>query len=318
MTKKTRKKKVKPDTQFKVFWRANDRFADLFNTVIFHGKTVLTAKNLHERDTEVSNIVGKRNHVQGIQRSRDILKICDRGGNFLLLGVENQTHVHYGMPLKVLVYDVLGYIKQCDDIKNQRKSNHEPATTEEFLSGLKESDVLQPIITLVLYFGEEPWDGPLTLKDMLGDMPEEIEKLILDYKIVLLDIHNSEAYDFQNDEVATVFRVARELFAGNIEEVKDAYKEKIISLEVLEMIGTITGSKKMIDIAEREGDTNMCKALDEYWDKAKKEGHKEGHKEGEIYIIYKMIENKIPEETISRVAGITVDEVKKIGKLVYK
>ncbi len=326
MTKKSKDIRVKPDTRFKTFWQSNDRFADLFNATVFHGKQVVTSESLQERDTECSTIValGNGNLTQGIARSRDIMKVCDLGGNFLLLGVENQTHIHYGMPLKALTYDVLGYIKQCNAITYRRKKNKELATTEEFLSGMKATDLLQPIITLVLYYGEEPWSGPLTLKDMLAEITPEIEKYIIDYKIILVQVRSDEEYSFQNEDVAIVFHVSQKLFAGKIEEVKKKYQKKDLSPDVLGMIGTITGSKTLIKMSENEGEMNMCKALDEYWDKAKQEGHKEGHKEGHRdgykeghkeerrYIVMKMLENNLSEEMICVLTSITHEEIQGI------
>ena len=35
------RKRVKTDVLLKEFWRQNDRFADLFNAVVFRGKEVL-------------------------------------------------------------------------------------------------------------------------------------------------------------------------------------------------------------------------------------------------------------------------------------
>ncbi len=52
MTKKSKDIRVKPDTRFKTFWQSNDRFADLFNATVFHGKQVVTSESLQERDTE--------------------------------------------------------------------------------------------------------------------------------------------------------------------------------------------------------------------------------------------------------------------------
>ncbi len=176
--------------------------------------------------------------------------------------------------------------------------------------------LMQPIITLVLYYGEEPWSGPVTLKDMIVEMQPEIKQLIMDYKIILVQVRSDEEYAFQNDEVSTIFRTARKIFAGEIEEVKKEYEKVILSSEVLGMIGTITGSKKIINIAEEKGNMNMCKALDEYWDKAKQEGHKEGHKEGykeeRRSIVIKMMENNLPEETICVVTALTKKEVQEI------
>jgi hypothetical protein len=35
------------------------------------------------------------------------------GTDFVLLGIENQDKIHYAMPLRTMVYDAMGYVKQC-------------------------------------------------------------------------------------------------------------------------------------------------------------------------------------------------------------
>ena len=48
---------MKPDTVLKNFWRDNQRFADVFNTVLFNGKQVLKPEDLKEADTDISSII---------------------------------------------------------------------------------------------------------------------------------------------------------------------------------------------------------------------------------------------------------------------
>ena len=50
-------KKIKTDVILKDFWRQNDRFADLFNAVVFQGKEVLKPEALQESDTDVSVLI---------------------------------------------------------------------------------------------------------------------------------------------------------------------------------------------------------------------------------------------------------------------
>ena len=42
------------DIVLKEFWRDNERFADLFNGTLFHGRRVVDARLLEEADTDVS------------------------------------------------------------------------------------------------------------------------------------------------------------------------------------------------------------------------------------------------------------------------
>lgn len=60
----------------------------------------------------------------------------------------------------------------------------------EYLSGFGREDRLVPVFTAVIYFGEEKWDGPTRLKEMMDlDMvPEEVRGKIADYPIHLIDV----------------------------------------------------------------------------------------------------------------------------------
>ena len=48
---------VKQDTILKNFWHNNDRFADLFNATLFHGRSVLNPATLVDTDTDVSSTI---------------------------------------------------------------------------------------------------------------------------------------------------------------------------------------------------------------------------------------------------------------------
>lgn len=50
MANKTQR--LKPDTVLKNYWRNNERFADLFNAVLFGGKQVISPGELEDVDTE--------------------------------------------------------------------------------------------------------------------------------------------------------------------------------------------------------------------------------------------------------------------------
>ena len=54
----------------------------------------------------------------------------------------------------------------------------------------KRQNRLHPIVTICIYYGEDEWDGPRSLIDML-DIPEEFESLISDYKFNLIELRKS-------------------------------------------------------------------------------------------------------------------------------
>ncbi len=65
-------------------------------------------------------------------------------------------NVHYAMPLRVMIYDALGYLKECSEFARFHKQEKTPMTFEGFLSKMKREDRLHPIITVVIYYNEKP------------------------------------------------------------------------------------------------------------------------------------------------------------------
>ena len=85
-----KKNQVKADTILKNFWRNNERFADLFNAVLFEGRRMIDPEALAEADTDVSSILKFNGHAETLQRIFDVVKKSAYGVDFVILGLENQ------------------------------------------------------------------------------------------------------------------------------------------------------------------------------------------------------------------------------------
>lgn len=98
------------DTKAKQFLSNNERFADLFNYYLFDGRQVIKPEDLEERDTaEVLSLYGRNKREMQKQKWRDLLKqaiikATDTAVS-VLLGIENQSDIHYAMPVKNIIYD---------------------------------------------------------------------------------------------------------------------------------------------------------------------------------------------------------------------
>lgn len=121
--------------------------------------------------------------------AKDLVKKVRFGIQVMLFSLEEQSGVHYAMPLKVMNGDTALYDKQWSGIRreHQRKKDLSGA---EYISGFGREDQLIPVFTAVLYFGEAEWDGPVRLKEMMGlnTLPEEVSGKIVDYPIHLIDV----------------------------------------------------------------------------------------------------------------------------------
>ncbi|MFR7571996.1 MAG: hypothetical protein ACLUVM_04385 [Blautia faecis] len=77
---------------------------------------------------------------------------------YLLLGVENQSNVHYAMPVKNMVYDSLEYAAQVQKVEASHKKARKEKdpkrrnqVAEEFLRGFYRRQAAS-IITVVVYY----------------------------------------------------------------------------------------------------------------------------------------------------------------------
>ena len=166
--------------------RGNAVFADAFNYLLYDGRAVIEPENLKEMDSAgIALPFGARDgkesrkgKEEAVQKYRDLLKNAvfmeDGKTAYVLLGIENQTDIHYAMPVKNAIYDALQYGRQVSDTAAKHRADRKKQSeTEkkvsggEYLSGFYREDRLTPVITLVIHFGAKEWDGPLSLHEMI-------------------------------------------------------------------------------------------------------------------------------------------------------
>lgn len=282
---------MKSDVIFKEFWRNNERFADLFNAVVFGGKEVIKPEILQEMDVDVSGVIQMKDYKETLTRIRDVVKKTAYGTEFVVLGVESQQHIHYAMPLRHMIYDAMSYLKEYQKLTRKCGTDNGKKTTDEFLSRMKKNERLHPVITLTIYYGEKEWDGPHCLRDMIVEMPEEINSIFSDYKMNLLEVRDSGKYIFNNADVQSVFEITRETFAGHFDAIGEKYGDKELGAELLTMIGQMTGSKKLVSMGINKEADNMCTALEKLIEDGKKEGMQEGMIDGILTSVKNLMES---------------------------
>lgn len=291
----------KKDTVTKAFMRENTVFADAFNYLIFNGKKVIQPERLQELDTtELVQLIakGKNNKNESVQKYRDILKAAvimeDENADYLLLGIENQTEIHYAMPVRNMIYDALQYGNQVAAIAAQNVKEKKAPTRAEFLSGFYKADKLGPVITLVLHFGVDPWDGATSLHEMMDFPLEEMRTFIQDYKIHLIDPAALEP-----DELEKFSTSLREVL-GCIKYSKD--KEKLsffirnntrmmLEINAARVIQAITNIT--LDLSEEVEEVDMCKAIDDMMQDSREEGKAEGRTEGILFALTGLVRDGV-------------------------
>lgn len=290
--------RLKPDTLLKEYWNSNAEFADLFNAFLYGGKPVIKAEELEERDTESSVVLQAGSTEETMQAARDLFKVVMAAGNvqYVLLGIENQESIHYAMPLRDLEYFTFGCIKQYEKIKAKYPKG-KGLSGNEFLSCMKKTDRLTPIITVVIYYGEEEWDAAKSLHEMM-DIPEELKPFVNDYKLSLIEVRNTELV-FHNKNNQAFFHAFRVMFDKNKtlrqkkKEIIEYAKINQADDAVLRAVASACG--RTIKISEKEEIdmntffkelTRESEAIGE--ERGKSIGIKIGRAEGEIKGVIKM------------------------------
>ena len=329
--------KTNKDIIFKQFWRDNARFADVFNAVFFDGEKVISADMLSEMDTDVSGTVKTKHHTsEYLSRRRDIVRKISCGVEFVIAGIEDQMHIHYGMPLRNMIYDGMGYLKEYRELSRRKKKNFK--NSAEFLSKLSKGEKLHPILTLTIYYGEDVWDGPVRLREMVSDMPKQMEAVFSDYKMNMLQLIQSENYKFDNEDVRTAFDVSRNIMNGQTEKILETYRDRVMNPEVMAFIGAATDMPEAFYEYCGEEEGNMCRGLEQFrhegWlegrqeglqkgrqeglqegrQKGLQEGQQEGQQQGIRFVVTNMLRKEMPVDMIISVTDMTKEEVEAIRR----
>ena len=273
----------------KNYWNGNEEFADLFNAVLFGGNQIIRADELENEDTEASAVLAHRNHMQGIRAARDNIKIMKKstayGVRLVLLGLESQELIHYAMPLRVMGYDYAIYKKQYDNNARQYKKQSVQQAVEldehEFLSKMKKTDRLMPVVTIVIYYGEKVWDAATSLHGILN-IPTELTPYVNDYRMLLVEARQNNLY-FHNGNNQDLFN----LFGILLDQNKTKRDRKAKAIEYTKehevsdtILKTVAGAANCIidfDVLKQEGGNSMWSVFEE----TAKEGEARGEVRGE-------------------------------------
>ena len=306
------------DTVGKEYFSDNSRFADAFNYLIYEGKPVIKADELRELDTtQIAIPYGNGANIP-IQKYRDLLKLweakTDEDMIYVLLGGELQGSIHYGMPVKDGLYDMIGYSRQIEEAgRSYRKKDTDrksaddskddegnlviengtlkiKLTSEEFLSGFRKGDKLIPIVTAVIYLDSKPWDGPMSLHDMMNFKDEKIRQFVPDYRINLIspvDMDEADINRFQSD-LAFSMEVLKHQEDG-ADKIIEAAGNRKIDVETARFLNVAASLE--YDFEEEGGKVDMCAAMEKRSQKDKITG----------VIEYMRLEGKSDDDIISKI-----------------
>ena len=278
----------KTDSLTKEYMRDAEVFADAFNYYLYAGEEVIKPDCLRELDTaELASLFGKNNESAQVQVYRDVLKSAtameDGRATYLILGIENQTGIHYAMPVRNMVYDGLQYYSQVRTISKKNRNEGIKLSKEEFLSGFAKGDRLLPVVTLVVYFGAKAWDGPKSLHEMMYPSDQRSLAYVADYRINLLEpaTMNDEEIAGLKTDLKDVFYFIK--YSGDKARLREMVENnedfRHMKRLTAEMINSVT--KSGINLPEREEDVDMCLAIQQMREESFADGEARGVAIGE-------------------------------------
>lgn len=311
------------DIGWKAFLSDDERYADLINGIGCGGMQVVSRADLHEADTQTGffqwlhfirslPVSAKRRKI----RIRDAVRRTAFGMNFAIIGVENQDFIDYEIPLRSLSYDVGEYEKQLAGIRRQVRARSAGLSPGEFLYGFRKDSRLYPVVTFILYTGDD-WDGPLCLHDILdfSDIPESLCGMAADYKINLVEIRKWEDTSVFRTDVRHIFdfiRTADDKEALRKLVKSNSYYEEMDD-EAYYLAANYANVKNLLKVKDyhrKDGKINMRSAIQEMID----DGKAEGIAQTKTAIIANMIRSGMPDADIRSIAECEqamIDEVRR-------
>ena len=297
----------KKDTCAWEFYSDPARYADVVNGLICGGEQVVGKGDLHELDSRIG------------QKSRDLLREVVFGNNIAVIGIENQEHVDYSMPQRMLLYEAKVYEKLTASIQADVKKDSSGISASEYLGRFRKDDKFHPHATLVLYYGQEPWDGEKHLHKIIDftDIPESLQKLVQDYQVHVVDVRRLEDTSVFKTDVKLVFDFIR--YSDDSEKLErlvkgnSAYQElDKKAFEFISYYGDAHSLRECREYKEKGQVVNMCKALDEIYAKGEVRGEARGIEKEKADTVRNALQMEMPMEQIMNLCRCSAEYVERI------
>ena len=369
----------KKDIIQKLYTEDNRIFADIVNFMLYDGREVICPEDLEELSCEQVMLAeredfhaekeknGKHRSAKyiGLQRYRDVQKrLVIRQAKdtvYVLICLENQSEVHYAMPIRNMLNDALNYARQVETLSKQHflkakdlkagsfeadisqtsipqidnfeTKNSQTGTSQtdnsetensqidihnrnrkEFLSGIHKEDKLLPVISFVLLFQDEEWDGPISVHEMLCTDDPAILRYVQDYKLNLIvpaELTEEALKKFHSSlrEVLSFIKYSKDKEQMNRLIEENSARFSRMEKEAVAVINLFTGTN--IEIKEEEEVIDMCKA----WEDMRAEGIKVGQAEGmkkQKRIVQNMVDRGYSTEDIMAIMECSREELQEL------
>lgn len=299
----------KLDRKDRPFFSDAERFAELININLYQGEKILIPENLRLLQRKYPSLGSESG-----EKERDVLMLDEE--HHICYGLEIETESDYSMPERVLVYDACEYEYQIRLIHKEHIRKKDYNHYREKKSRMKERDLIFPVITVVLYLGEEVWTGRNALMQMFHKAVKADTisgEYVREYGFPLIEVQKVTPEAYQTD--------LREFFQAmhcrgdrkHMMQLLQTEQFQKLSDETEQAIAVHLYMKGLTEKMEKEG-MSMCKAIREWMEEERKEGKIEGLKEEKLYIIRRMIDEGLDEQFIRKITQCSKAELVAAGK----
>ena len=195
-----------------------------------------------ERENDLSVLIGKVDDPTEIKRYRDVVRKAGIHGDYVIIGVEHQSTFDKNMIFRILNYDATTYINQVESKKE-----------------------VYPIGSFVFYTGDEEWN----LQETLKSIPSEMEPNINDWRLPVVDLITMDARKLMNRRLRDVVEINQSMFVGSYDRLRENRK---IETESFMMAATFTCTNIRREDLPEGNEINMCKAMDQLFQRMRDEG----------------------------------------------
>ena len=187
-------------------------------------------------------MIGNVDDPTEIKKYRDVVRKAGIHGEYVIIGVEHKSTFDEKIIFRILNYDATTYINQVESKKE-----------------------VYPVGSFAFYTGDEEWKLPETLKNI----PPEMEHYINDWRLPVVDLKTIDARKLTNQRLKEVVEISQSMFAGNYDDLRNNRK---IETESLMMAATFTCTNIRREDLPEEDEINMCKAMDQLFQRMRDEG----------------------------------------------
>lgn len=267
----------KKDILLKEYLGENMHFCDFINGVLFEGKEVLKPNQVEHMPSELLYVkeltaekLDSEATVKTIHRFRDLTKKCDLNGKEVIIAIQNQTTVDFGMPIRIMTEDALDYDMQQKQSKDGK---------------LHQGEKILPVISVVFYYGSSRWRAATNLSELI-QIPDELkqfEHYIQQYSIILVTPWNTDASRLTGGWQEIFDVLARQNREEELKAYLEENKQRFSNLpeKTNRLLFALIGRLQYYDEFKRKGEViNMCKAFDDHYKSGVKYGISQGLEQG--------------------------------------